>query len=95
MNTHIIPVWGGWQIGKISTSDVNGWIATLVADGLRPGSVRQTHRVLSLILDTAVQDGRVGRNPARGARLPRAVRKEPRFLTADEVSALAEGGSAE
>jgi integrase len=83
-------VWGGWQIGKITASDVNGWIATLVADGLRPGSVRQTHRVLSLILDAAVQDGQLGRNPARGARLPRVVRREPTFLTADQVVALAE-----
>jgi integrase len=90
VNLHILPVWGGWQIGKITTSSVNGWIRALVADGLRPGSVRQTHRVLSLILDSAVQDGRLGRNPARGARLPRAVRKEPRFLTAEQVSALAE-----
>jgi integrase len=89
VNTHIIPVWGGWQLGRIAPGDVNGWIATLVADGLRPGSVRQTHRVLSLILDAAVQDGRLGRNPARGARLPRVVRREPTFLTADEVTALA------
>jgi len=90
VHTHILPVWGGWQIGKITASDVNGWIATLVADGLRPGSVRQTHRVLSLILDSAVQDGRLGRNPARGARLPRPVRKEAMYLSAEQVSALAE-----
>jgi integrase len=90
VNTHILPVWGGWQIGKITTSDVNGWIRARVADGLRPGSVRQTHRVLSLILDSAVQDGRLGRNPARGARLPRVVRREPTFLTAEQVSAFAE-----
>ena len=65
-------------------------LRTLVADGLRPGSVRQTHRVLSLILDAAVQDGRLGRNPARGARLPRPVRKEAMYLSADQVSALAQ-----
>lgn len=43
-----------------------------------------------MILDVAVQDGRLGRNPARGARLPRVVRREPTFLTADQVVALAE-----
>ena len=90
VHLHILPVWGGWQIGKITPSDVNGWIRALVADGLRPGSVRQTHRVLSLILDAAVQDGRLGRNPARGARLPRPVRKEAMYLSAGEVSSLAE-----
>jgi integrase len=90
VNTHILPVWGGWPIGKITASDVNGWIRTLVDSGLRPSSVRQTHRVFSLILDAAAQDGRLGRNPARGARLPRAVRTEPTFLTANQVVALAE-----
>ena len=65
-------------------------LRALVADGLRPGSVRQTHRVLSLILDAAVQDGRLGRNPARGARLPRPVRKEAMYLSAEQVSAFAE-----
>jgi integrase len=90
VNTHILPVWCNWQIGRINPSDVNGWLSTLVADGLRPGSVRQTHRVLSLILDAAVQDGRIGRNPARGARLPRQVRTEPMYLTPEQVGALAE-----
>src|SRR5215212_10226955 len=63
VNTRIVPVWGSWQIARITPNDVNRWIGTLVADGLRPSSVRQTHRVLSLILDAAVQDGRIGRNP--------------------------------
>jgi hypothetical protein len=74
---------------QITTSDVNGWIATLVADGL-PGSVRQAHRVLSLILDAAFQgwDGLAAIRPVEPA--SRAVRKEPIFLTAEQVSALAE-----
>jgi integrase len=90
VKTHIVPVWGSWQIGRITPNDVNSWIGTLVADGLRPSSVRQTHRVLSLILDSAVQDGRIGRNPAHGAKLPRPVRTEPMYLTPEQVGALAE-----
>jgi integrase len=90
VQTHIIPAWGSRPLGKIAPGDVNAWIAALVADGLRPGSVRQTHRVLSLILDMAVADGRIGRNPAQGARLPRQVRTEPMYLSAEQVSALAE-----
>ncbi len=90
VKTHIVPMWGSWQIARVTPNDVNGWIGTLVADGLRPSSVRQTHRVLSLILDAAVQDGRIGRNPAHGARLPRPVRTEPMYLNPEQVGALAE-----
>jgi integrase len=89
VNGHIVPAWGNWQLGRITPSDVNSWIAKLVSIGLRPSSVRQTHRVLSLILDTAVQDGCIGRNPAKGIRTPRLTRTEPMFLTADQVSELA------
>ena len=87
--THIIPVWGGWQLAKIATNDVNSWISTLISDGLRPGSVRQTHRVMSLLLDSALKDGRVARNPAKGASLPRAVREEVKYLSPAELRAFA------
>jgi integrase len=89
VRVHIVPRWGTWPLGKITLSDVNTWIADLDAAGLRPGSVRQTHRVFSLILDTAVADGRIARNPAAGAKLPRRVRNEPVFLTAQQVVELA------
>src|SRR5450631_1504970 len=91
---HIVPRWGTWQLGKITLSDVNLWIADL-AVGLRPGTVRQTHRVLSLILDTAVADGLLARNPAAGAKLPRQVRAEPVFLTAQQVAELARASEPE
>ena len=87
---HIVPRWGTWRVSSIAHSDVTSWVASLSQSGLRPGSVRQVHRVLSLVLDAAVLDGRIGRNPARGVRLPRQVRDEPRFLTVGEVERLAD-----
>lgn len=85
---HVIPEWGRWSIGDIRRSDVTAWIARLVEEGKRPGTVRQIHRVLSLLLDVAVDDGLIGQNPATRVRLPRQVRAEPRFLNPDEVSGL-------
>ena len=40
------------------------------------------------MLDVAVGDQRIGINPAKGTKLPRARRAEPRFLSAGEVTAL-------
>jgi integrase len=87
--THIKPVWGTWQLSKLTTNDINAWVGALVSDGLKPGSVRQTHRVLSLILESAAQDSRIARNPAKGASLPRTVREEPVYLSASELRAMA------
>jgi integrase len=74
---------------KVGPNQVTTLRIADLAVGLRPGTVRQTHRVLSLILDTAVTDGLIARNPAAGAKLPRQARAEPVFLTAQQVAELA------
>jgi integrase len=61
----------------------------MTAKGLAPSSVRQAYRVLSLILEHAVRAGRLPRNPAGGASLPKARPKDKRFLSHAEVQALA------
>jgi integrase len=66
------------------------WTAGLLTRGSAPGTVRQAHRVFSLLLDLAVRDGRIPRNPAERVPLPRVTRVEPRFLTHDEVERLAD-----
>jgi integrase len=45
--------------------------------------------VLSLLLELAVRDGRMSRNPAAKVSLPKPRRSEPVFLTGDQVGDLA------
>jgi hypothetical protein len=52
--------------------------------------MRKIHRVLSLLLDMAVKDGRLARNVATGVNLPRPVRDERRYLTHAQLDALAQ-----
>lgn len=70
LRVHIMPRWGRWPIGAVTHADVGAWVSDLTGQGLAPGSVRQVHRVLSLVLDVAVRDGRLARNPATGVRCP-------------------------
>ena len=86
VRVHIEPEWGRWTLGEVRHSDVTGWIGRLVAGGAAPGTVRQIHRVFSMIMDTAIADGRIAQNPASKKRLPSPVRAEPRFLSASEVT---------
>lgn len=65
------------------------------SQGSAPSTVRQTHRVFSLLLGLAVRDGRIPRNPADRVPLPRVTRGEPRFLTRDEVARLADAAGDE
>ena len=87
---HIEPRWGNVPLVKISHADVAEWISTV---RLSPASVRYIHRVLYLVLELAMRDGRISRNPADGVRLPKTTRSERRFLTRDEVFRLADAAA--
>jgi integrase len=91
---HVEPRFGRRRLDRIAPSDVAAWITDLSDAGAGAGTVRQAHRVLSLVLDLAVRDGRLARNPATKAPLPKAERRAPRFLSADQLAALVEAAGA-
>jgi integrase len=90
LEVQILPEWEQVRLSAITHADVVGWIAALSADGYAAATVRQVHRVFSLLLGLAVRDGRLSRNPAEGVRLPRVTPEEPRFLSHEQVDDLAD-----
>jgi len=68
---------------------VKEFISELKARGLAAKTIANTALVLRLVLQEAVEAGSLRENPATNLRLPKARRQEPKFLTADEVNALA------
>lgn len=89
LRNQVLPTWGRVPLRAVTHADVAAWVQQLSESGLAPATVRYAHRVLSLILGHAVRDGRLGRNPAEGIRLPRIQRGAMRFLDHDEVDRLA------
>lgn len=104
---YVDPRWGSTPINAIRPSAVETWVRELgqgtaktarvrsQADEPKPLSATVTLRALGVlagILDTAVRDGRIPKNPARGAHnLPKKVSgKTRRYLSHEEVIALAE-----
>ena len=65
--------WRDVPLSAVQHSAVTAWVGVLVGSGLSASTVRHAFRVLSLVLDSAVRDGRLARNPASGVRLPRAA----------------------
>ena len=86
---HVLPVWGSVPLSGVTHADVSAWAAQLTSQGLAAATVRQAHRVLSLMLSLAVRDGRIARNPADKVRLPPVSSPEKRFLTHAQVAELA------
>jgi integrase len=88
LREHIRPKWDGVQLANVAHADVQSWVTSL-SRTRSPATVRKVHRVLSLILDMAVKDGRLSRNVASGVNLPRPVKAEQRYLTHSQVEELA------
>jgi integrase len=90
LRNHVVPRWGDVKLADITHEQVAAWIADVRGCGLSASTVRQIHRVLSLLLALAVRDGRLARNPADGVPLPRAACSDQVFLTHRQLDDLAD-----
>lgn len=84
---HILTTWSRTPINKLTHADVVEWVNKL-GKSQSASSVRQAHRVLSLMLAYAVRDNRLNRNVADDVQLPRAQNEEPKFLSEEELAAI-------
>lgn len=88
-DTHVEQRWGGVAIAQIRTTAVRDWVGELSMT--RSASVvHRAYGILASILDDAVDDRMLARNPARGVQLPAKTSAPRRYLTAGEVEALAD-----
>jgi integrase len=83
---YIRPQLGGTPLGRITRLQAQQWASSLPGS---PQSVRKAVNVLSGALQLAVDDGRLPANPAHRLKLPRSVRTSKRYLSHDQVAALA------
>lgn len=88
LRRHISTLYGK-KLRAISTGDVRAWVAALGHADVGPVSIRQAYRLLHSILESALADELIARNPAAGVQLPAKPRKKMRALTVDELRALA------
>jgi hypothetical protein len=70
---HVLPAFGGRQLATIRRGDVESWAVGLPLAGR---TARQAAQYLSTMLEAAVADGLIARNPAHGAKRP-SVDAEP------------------
>lgn len=98
LSSLIRPTWGEVRLDRVTLSGVKAWVATMTsATGKPAGDTRRHDAAAQLVrmLDAAVDEGLVRRNPARTKAgkvdyLPRAKRaKVHRYLTDAELHALA------
>jgi integrase len=62
---HVVPFLGHMSLGDIRTDAVRSWRVTLAEEGRSEIRVAKAYKLLRAILNTAVDDGRIKRNPCR------------------------------
>ncbi len=90
LDQQVLPAFASDSLAGIDALAVREWVAELVAGGLSARRARKAHAVLSQVLASAVEGGRLTRNVAAGIKLPKVQRTEMQFLDAEQVEALAE-----
>ncbi len=88
LRLHIIPALGGRPLASLRRAHIEEWAKGLP---LAPQSVAGVFQTLATMLASAVDDERIARNPATGARLPKITTAPLVPMTVDEVRSLAAG----
>ncbi len=65
LRSHILPTWEATPLSAISPQGIRAWYAEHVESGRSRGVAAKSYRLIRAILDTAVEDERIRRNPCR------------------------------
>lgn len=88
-NTHLSRRWGSAAITDISTAGVRRWVADMSDHGAQAATVENALGMLRMVMDSAVEDFRLVRNPCDGVKPPRRKHADRGYLTYEQVKALA------
>jgi integrase len=87
---HIVPFLGRKTLGEIGTDTVRTWRATLAEEGRSEIRVAKAYKLLRAIMNTAVDDERIKRNPCRIKGADQEYSPERPVATVTQVFALAD-----
>jgi integrase len=90
LHGHVLPRWQNVQLARVEHGDIQGWVAKMIGAGLSGATIRKNFGVLSSILRLAVKDKRLAVNPAEEIDLPPPGHQRRKYLTAQQVTALAD-----
>lgn len=97
LRIHVLPRWGDVQVRSIRKTEVQSWVAGMTAGSeeekrkpLSASVVKRALRVLHGILEDAVTDRLIAKNPAAGVKQPRKIAKPRNYLSSTQLVALAD-----
>jgi integrase len=97
LDTQVLPKWENTAVGDIDWQSIQKWVGQLTqtkpsrrkTDGLSASRVVQAYHVFRGVLSYAVRSRMLSANPATDIDLPRKPAPDKRYLTHQQVAALA------
>lgn len=86
----VLPRFGATPLARITAVEVRSWLADELEAGIAPSSVHRHYRTLRRVLQVAVESDLLAKNPCAAVKPPRIPPTEMHFLTAAQVTQLAE-----
>lgn len=83
VNSALVPTFGKKALNAITVADVNRWIGKQSAS-LKPSSVQRQLNTFNAIMNSALRDGLIERNPSSVADKPKAGEARLRFITEEQ-----------
>lgn len=90
LNSLVLPHLGTIPIGSVQPSDLEAWVADLIAEGKAPATIQKAWQIASGVFRVAVRDRLIALSPAHDVQLPKIERGEPVAFTIEEVTRLAD-----
>lgn len=90
MRLHILPTFGAGSVADVTTARVRSWRGKLLGAGLGEPTVVKAYQLLRALMNTAVDDELIRRNPCRIKGADRYDVPERPVLTVAEVFAVAD-----
>ncbi len=85
LRVHVLPVFATTPVGSIDQATVRRFVAALTASGKASQTVKGAYQTLRNVLATAQGAGAIRVNACDGVKLPRPVKREMLFLSAEQV----------
>jgi integrase len=90
LRTHILPAFGRTPMSKIRPLDIQKFLGEMTDASLSRSRIRQARQLLSMVLNAAVDNGYIGRNPVLRERLKgKEPKRDQHPLTFEQVHDVA------
>jgi integrase len=87
-NKHVLPALGDWELSQLTLDPLQRLLNQIAERGYRRSTLKHIRTYLKAALEYAVDEGLIGRNPARKLELPKTQKSRERFYSFVEMKRL-------